>query len=91
MQRPPGGKVNANDRSTLQVFYSTGVEALEAVTEPLNNDISGQGQYHFGVLKKGLGGNGDPKLGTQPSGIDEGVIYAGIFMEDSSTGCRSLS
>jgi hypothetical protein len=31
------------------------------------------------------------KQGDQESGINEGVIYGGIFMEDSQGGCVSLS
>lgn len=57
----------------------------------LDNDISGQGQFHFGVLKKPVGGVGDiTKNGFQPAGIDEGVIFGGIFQEDSADGCVSL-
>ncbi|KAK8080891.1 hypothetical protein PG997_008709 [Apiospora hydei] len=82
---------NDFDNKTTQVFYSQGTAALKEQTKALANDNSGQGQFHFGVLKKGLGGNGDPKKGTQEADIDEGIIYGGIFMEDSSTGCVSLS
>lgn len=79
-------------RSTTQVFYSTGNDPLAQVTEPLTNDISGQGQYHFGVLKKGLGGGDDiTKTGVQPAGINEGIIYGGIFQEDSSAAPITLS
>ncbi|KAH7347653.1 hypothetical protein B0T11DRAFT_333733 [Plectosphaerella cucumerina] len=77
--------------NTTQIFYSNGTTPLAPVTEPLPNDISGQGQYHFGVLKKGLGGNGDPKAGTQDVNTNEGILYSGIFNEDSSAGCRTLA
>jgi hypothetical protein len=74
------------------VFYSTGTNPLAQVTEPLPNDISGQGQYHFGVLKKGLGGGADiTKTGVQPAGINEGIIFGGIFQEDSSASTITLS
>ncbi|ORY70519.1 uncharacterized protein BCR38DRAFT_334322 [Pseudomassariella vexata] len=80
------------DKNTTQVFYSQDSSALEAQTEPLANDVSGQGQYHFGVLKKGIGGDVDiTRLAFQPAGIDEGIIYGGIFQEDSADGCISLS
>ncbi|KAG8161074.1 hypothetical protein KVR01_009338 [Diaporthe batatas] len=80
---------NAN---TTQVFYSTGNEPLAKVTEPLTNDISGQGQYHFGVLKKGVNGGADiTKDAQQPAGINEGIIYGGIFQEDSSASTITLS
>ncbi|KAG5915375.1 hypothetical protein E4U61_004685 [Claviceps capensis] len=75
-------------RNTTEVRYSTGLHALKSVTGPRFNDISGQGQYHFGLLKKGLNGNGDSKKGTQETGINEGIIYGGVFMEDSSENCR---
>jgi Glycoside hydrolase 131 catalytic N-terminal domain len=62
------------------------------VTDVLSNDVSGQGQFHFGLLKKPVNGVGDiTKNGDQPDGIDEGIIFGGIFQEDSSAGCISLS
>ena len=74
------------------MFFSTGNSALKSVTQPIKNDLSGQGQFHFGVLKKGVDGTGDiTKTGIQESGINEGVIFGGIFEEDSSTGCVSLT
>ncbi|KAH8912966.1 hypothetical protein BR93DRAFT_942705 [Coniochaeta sp. PMI_546] len=79
------------NKLTSQVFFSTGTTALKAVTQAIANDVSGQGQFHFGVLKKGIGGNNIVKDGVQEAGIDEGIIFGGIFEEDSSTGCVSLS
>ncbi|KAH6696685.1 hypothetical protein BKA61DRAFT_531087 [Leptodontidium sp. MPI-SDFR-AT-0119] len=81
---------NAN---TTTVLYSTDSNPLAVINGPVPNDISGQGQYHFGALKKptGEGIQDVTKEGFQPSGIDEGVIYAGLFMEDSTGGCVSLS
>ncbi|KAK1659051.1 hypothetical protein BDP55DRAFT_620692 [Colletotrichum godetiae] len=80
---------NAN---TVQVFYSTDNNDLEAQGEPQPNVVTGQGQYHFGVLKKPVGGQGDiTKNGFQPDGIDEGIVYSGIFQEDSANGCISLA
>ncbi|EFX02207.1 hypothetical protein CMQ_2256 [Grosmannia clavigera kw1407] len=77
---------------TTQVFFSTGNSSLKAVTQALSNDISGQGEFHFGMLKKPIDGGSDiVHNGTQESDIDEGIIYGGIFEEDSSTGCVSLS
>ncbi|KAI1856852.1 hypothetical protein JX265_011177 [Neoarthrinium moseri] len=77
---------------TTQVFYSQGCQALVAQTDALANDVSGQGQFHFGLLKKGLNGGDDiVHNGEQEAGINEGIIYGGIFEEDSSTGCISLS
>ncbi|KAK8128741.1 hypothetical protein PG984_009849 [Apiospora sp. TS-2023a] len=83
---------NDFNKKTTQVFYSTGVAALKEQTKALANDNSGQGQFHFGILKKGLGGGSDiTKEGIQEANIDEGVIFGGIFNEDSSTGCVSLT
>ncbi|KAG5988869.1 hypothetical protein E4U43_004617 [Claviceps pusilla] len=75
-------------RNTTEVLYSTGLHTLKSVAGPRSNDISGQGQYHFGLLKKGLDGNGDSKKGFQEPGIDEGIIYGGVFLEDRSEICR---
>ncbi|KAK7926815.1 hypothetical protein PG985_003813 [Apiospora marii] len=83
---------NDFNKKTTQVFYSQGAAALKEQTKALANDNSGQGQFHFGLLKKGLGGGSDiTKEGIQESGIDEGIILGGIFNEDSSSGCISLS
>ncbi|GKT65631.1 hypothetical protein ColTof4_03607 [Colletotrichum tofieldiae] len=78
--------------NTTEVFYSQGNSALKSQGAPVANNIAGQGQYHFGILKKPVNGGDDiTKSGDQPSGINEGIVYAGIFQEDSSTGCISLS
>ncbi|KKA28951.1 hypothetical protein TD95_005422 [Thielaviopsis punctulata] len=80
---------NAN---TTQVFYSTGNCSLSQQTEAIANDVSGQGQFHFGILKKPTGNFTDiTKSGFQESGINEGIVYSGIFMEDSADDCLSLS
>ncbi|SPQ19874.1 44879d5e-d898-4d54-8381-2fd604ce673d [Thermothielavioides terrestris] len=80
------------DQSTTQVFFSAGEDPLKAVTGVLENDLSGQGQFHFGVLKKPVGGQGDiTKNGFQEAGINEGIILGGIFEEDSAVGCITLA
>lgn len=62
------------------------------MTEPIANDVSGQGQFHFGLLKKPVGGGSDiTKSGFQPSGINEGLIFGGIFEEDTAGGSATLS
>ena len=77
---------------TTQVFYSKDASPLKQVTEAVPNDVSGQGQFHFGLLKKPTGSTGDiTKEGFQPSGIDEGILLGGIFEEDSTGGCISLT
>ncbi|GJD01130.1 hypothetical protein ColKHC_09955 [Colletotrichum higginsianum] len=78
--------------NTTEVFYSQGTSALKSQGAAVPNIIAGQGQYHFGILKKPVNGGADiTKSGDQPAGIDEGLIYAGIFQEDSANGCISLS
>ncbi|SPO01530.1 related to endoglucanase c [Cephalotrichum gorgonifer] len=82
------------DALTTQVLYSVDSDPLEAQTDAIDNDVSGQGQFHFGLLKKPIdtpAGGDITKEGTQEAGIDEGVVYGGIFQEDSSDGCISLS
>ncbi|KAK5655791.1 hypothetical protein OQA88_5329 [Cercophora sp. LCS_1] len=79
---------NAN---TVQVFFSLAGNALVQATDALANDLSGQGQFHFGTLKKPVNGVGDITVnGDQPDAINEGVIFGGIFQEDSADGCISL-
>ncbi|KLU90606.1 hypothetical protein MAPG_10458 [Magnaporthiopsis poae ATCC 64411] len=72
------------DKNTMQVFHSTGDAALKQVTEPIANDLSGLGEYHFALQKNAVGTN------PQPAGIKEAIIYGGIFMEDSTSGTVSL-
>ncbi|KAI6358755.1 hypothetical protein MCOR25_007262 [Pyricularia grisea] len=80
------------DKNTTQVFFSKGSEALKAVSKEESNDVSGGGQFHFGILKKGVGNAKDIiRDGIQEANINEGLIYSGIFMEDSADGCVSLS
>lgn len=78
--------------STTQVLYSQGLSALTNVTDAIPNDISGRGQYHFGVLKKPTGNNltDITKQGFQETGINEAISYTDIFEENSVGGCVSL-
>ncbi|KAI1259897.1 glycoside hydrolase family 131 protein [Xylariaceae sp. FL1019] len=68
-------------------------DALFAQTEEASaNDVSGQGQFNFGVLKKGPNRGDDIVTnGEQESGINEGIIFGGLLEEDSSVGRVSLS
>ncbi|KAK7951205.1 uncharacterized protein PG986_006933 [Apiospora aurea] len=77
-------------KNTLQVYYSKGLSTLKQVTAALPNDNSGEGQYQIGMLKKPTGTDDVVNSGYQESGIDEGQIYGGIFIEDSAGGCFSL-
>ncbi|KAK7438144.1 hypothetical protein CaCOL14_011903 [Colletotrichum acutatum] len=79
-------------KNLTQVYYSQGNAPLVAQGQPIENDISGQGQFHFGVLKKSINGTGDlTKSGFHESGINEGIIFGSIFEEDSIDGCVTLS
>jgi hypothetical protein len=75
--------------STLQIYYSEGYDPLEAVTKPISNDNSGGGQFQIGLLKKPTETTSVVFDGYQESGIYEGQVYGGIFIEDGSGGCIS--
>jgi hypothetical protein len=76
-------------RSTVQVHYSVGNFPLVDVTPPLPNANDGGGQFQIGILKKPTNTTTVVNDGFQESGIHEGQIYGGIFVEDSSNGCLS--
>lgn len=78
------------NKNTLQVYYSKGNDPLRSVTKLVKNNNAGEGQYQFGILKKPTGTDDVVNKGYQESGIDEGQIYGGIFIEDSANGCISL-
>lgn len=69
-----------------------GDKQLKRKTGFIANDLTKLGQYHVGVLKKptGPGGIDVTKQGYQTPGIHEGVVYGGVFIEDSSSGCVSV-
>lgn len=48
------------------------------------------GQYQIGILKKPTGTSDVTNSGYQEAPFEEGLIYGGIFVEDSSDGCISL-
>ncbi|KAI0482389.1 hypothetical protein GGR56DRAFT_184492 [Xylariaceae sp. FL0804] len=77
------------DQNTIQIYYSEDDDALTNVTAPLSNDNSGGGQYQIGILKKPTDSTDVVNNGYQESGIDEGQIYGGLFLEDSANGCVS--
>ncbi|KAL0468918.1 hypothetical protein QR685DRAFT_319701 [Neurospora intermedia] len=78
------------DKNTLNLYYSKGHEPLRSVTQTVPNNNAGEGQYQIGILKKPTGTDDVVNSGYQESGIDEGQIYGGIFIEDSASGCVSL-
>ncbi|KAM5367629.1 hypothetical protein ACJZ2D_009910 [Fusarium nematophilum] len=86
----PPGLISADHRSTIQAFYSEGRKPLREATKPISNDNSGRGQYQMGILKKPTGTDDVVNSGFQESGLNEGLIYGGLFIEDSKDGCVSL-
>ena len=74
------------------MYYSKGQDALKSTGAAVTNNVSGQGEYHFGILKKPIGGGSDIlHNGYQEPGIHEGIVFGGIFEEDSSSrACVSL-
>ncbi|KAI1000341.1 hypothetical protein K3495_g7856 [Podosphaera aphanis] len=84
-------KLNFDDNK-IAVFYSKAKDPLQNVLTETSNDLTGRGQYHFGILKKPTGTSKDiTKEGTQPSKINEGIIFGSVFMEDSLDGCMSTA
>ncbi|KAK3329790.1 hypothetical protein B0H66DRAFT_468785 [Apodospora peruviana] len=77
-------------KNTLQVYYSKGDEPLKSVTSAVSNNNAGEGQYQIGMLKKPTGTSDVVNSGFQESRINEGLIYGGLFIEDSAGGCVSL-
>ena len=82
--------INAKTKySTLQIYYSVGTDTLKAVTKLISNDNSGGGQFQIGLAKKPTETTSVVFDGYQEPNLDEGQIYGGIFIEDSSKGCLS--
>ncbi|KAF2456854.1 hypothetical protein BDY21DRAFT_386264 [Lineolata rhizophorae] len=75
------------DGNRLSTYYSLGDAPLELVSDSVYNNNAGDGQFQVGILKKPTGTSDVVNSGFQESGIDEGLIYGGIFVEDSASGC----
>lgn len=75
-------------QNVLQVYYSTDYEEPVAQGGVVANDLSGNGEFHIGLLKKPTGVNltDITKQGFQESGIDEGIIFGGAFEEACNRG-----
>ncbi|KAF3762644.1 hypothetical protein M406DRAFT_323640 [Cryphonectria parasitica EP155] len=78
------------DANTVQFYYSVGTDALAAVTNIISADLSGDGEYQIGILKKPTGSSDVVNSGYQEAPFEEGQIYGGLFVEDSTGGCISL-
>lgn len=81
------------DTNLITVYYSQDLEPLKKVAGPTANDNSGGGQFHVGMFKQPTGPLDINVLydGYQESHINEGLIYGGVFIEDSSRGCVTTS
>jgi hypothetical protein len=71
------------------MWYSEGDAPLAQATTAASNNNAGQGQYQFGMLKKPTGTSDVVNSGYQESNLNEGLIYGGIFIEDSASNCVS--
>jgi len=76
------------ESNNVRVFYSFATNPLTQRTSQITNDLSGSGELHFGLLKKPTGNTPDVVTqGYQPKGINEGVFWGGIFVENGSLNC----
>lgn len=80
----------SNNHSTIQAYYSKGCKPLKVATQPIARNLTGQGQFQIGILKKPTGTDDVANSGFQEANLNEGLIYGGIFLEDSADGCVSL-
>ncbi|TDZ29545.1 hypothetical protein C8035_v005011 [Colletotrichum spinosum] len=78
------------DQNTIQVWYSGGGAPLTKQGDGILADLAGGGQYQIGILKKPTGTSDVVNSGYQASNLDEGQVYGGIFIEDSTGGCVSI-
>jgi len=73
------------DKSTITAFFSTNNSPLKEVVSTRPNNSTGKGQAHIGVLKlPTLPSTNPSQNGVQEPGIDEGMIYGGLFVENTS-------
>jgi len=74
------------NNNLISVFHSTNNAPLAQVVQSTSNDATGKGQFHVGVLKLPMPPSTDVvHMGFQESGINEGIIYGGVFVESGST------
>lgn len=81
------------ESNELTLYYSSGYSPLKRVVNRKFNNNAGGGQFHVGLLKLPTGPLGIDVLheGFQASHLNEGLIYGGVFIEDSSDGCVTTS
>ncbi|CCA72240.1 hypothetical protein PIIN_06174 [Serendipita indica DSM 11827] len=80
------------ESNQFTVYYSKGHQPLKKVAGPSYNDNSGGGQFHVGMLKLPTGPLGIDVLheGYQQKHLNEGLIFGGVFIEQSAKGCVTL-
>ncbi|KAK2007279.1 hypothetical protein LZ32DRAFT_695528 [Colletotrichum eremochloae] len=76
-------------KNTIQVWSSAGGARLVKQGDAIPANLAGDGQYQIGILKKPTGTSDVVNSGYQSSNLNEGQIYGGIFIEDSTNGCVS--
>lgn len=76
-------------KRTIQVFYSTGRNHLNAVTRPEENENEPGGLFQIGLLKKSTGAKDQLRDGYHSPRFRDGLIYGSVFVENSASGCVS--
>ncbi|KAF1995527.1 glycoside hydrolase family 131 protein [Amniculicola lignicola CBS 123094] len=77
-------------KNQVQVYYSLGQAELKSVAGPTSANLAGGGQFQIGILKKPTGSSDVVNTGYQSKNLNEGQIYGGVFLEDSTNNCVSL-
>ena len=79
------------DKNTVLPYYSANDYKLKAVASaPIANSLSGGGVYHFGVLKKPTETTDYLYNGYQEKGINEGIMFGGMFIENGELDCAGI-
>ncbi|KAF2180991.1 glycoside hydrolase family 131 protein [Zopfia rhizophila CBS 207.26] len=78
------------EKNQVQIYYSTGNDALKSVAGPTSADLSGGGQFQLGILRKPTGSSDVVNSGYHQKNLNEGQVYGGLFLEDSANNCVSL-
>jgi len=75
------------DKATLAAYYSQYNDPLQMVVPVTANPLKKPGEFHVGILKLPVGAAQSVVFhGFQDAGIQESIIYGGIFVEDSTDG-----
>ncbi|TPX36250.1 hypothetical protein SmJEL517_g01466 [Synchytrium microbalum] len=81
-------------KATLTAYFSAGAAPLTKVVDTRPNAVTPNAtvidNLHIGFIKAGMGAT-NPHNGTQPTGINEGLVFSSVFVEDSAGGAVTLS